>query len=32
MKGLKAFGTISVNSSANTVLKPKHLSGNLKGS
>ena len=32
MKGPKGHGTISVNSSTNSNLKPKHLSGNLKGS
>ena len=32
MKGLKALGTILVNSSTNSNLKPRHLFGNLKGS
>ena len=32
MKGPKELGTISVNSSTNSNLKPKQLSGNLKGS
>ena len=32
MKGPKGFGAISVNSSTDSKLKPKHLSGNMKGS
>ena len=32
MKGPKALGTILVNSSTDSNLKPRHLSGNLKGS
>ena len=32
MKGSKVFGTVLVNSSTNSNLKPRHLSGNLKGS
>ena len=32
MKGPKALGIILVNSSINSKRKPRHLSGNLKGS